>query len=421
MVADTNSDIDAVFIGAGINSLGAALLLAQTGWRVLVIDRNEEPGGAVRTQALTLPGFQHDIGAMNLSLFTGSPFYQQHKDALARKGVDFITADCSAGSVFLGGRFLGISMDQEETHGTIARFSRSDAEAWRTWRADFDDIAPTMFQIFGSPAPFGDPREYAFENLSDVPDSVQNRLRSILLDSLRTNLTARFESEELRAMIAAWGLHPDYAPDIAGGCFYPFLETNLDARQGISLVRGGSGRVIEALVALIKEAGGDVRTDTDVDKIVIEKDRAIGVRLKDGKIIHAKRAIIASTTLRALLDLTDHQLPLAEEQRAQLALWYWNPDDPPGPVRLARLAGRGSTAQLLRSHRSVDGLPGSCLSGEPGGAAERGALLCGCSADPLRSLAGAGRKTCLLDHGSVCPFLHTGRRRWRYRRQVLGP
>jgi len=55
---------DAGFIGAGINSLAAAFLLGKAGWRVLVAERNEQPGGAVRTMPLMLPGFHHDIGAL---------------------------------------------------------------------------------------------------------------------------------------------------------------------------------------------------------------------------------------------------------------------------------------------------------------------------------------------------------------------
>jgi phytoene dehydrogenase-like protein len=264
---------DVVFIGAGINALGAAYLLSQAGWRVLVVDRNNEPGGAVRTLELTLPGFRHDIGAMNLNLVAGSPFFQQHRDALARKGLELVTADHAVGTVFPGDRFLGITTDQDATLRAIARFSKADAEAWRTWLADFDACKPFLFRIFGAPAPAAAPLAYAFGDETNVPEPIQPALRGILLDSLRANLSARFESEEMRAVIAAWGLHPDYAPDIAGGCWYPFLETNIDQRQGIAIAKGGSGRVTHALADLIREAGGEVRTGASVDKIVIENVR----------------------------------------------------------------------------------------------------------------------------------------------------
>src|SRR5262245_61260562 len=100
------SSPDVVFIGAGINALAAAFLLARAGWRAVVVDRNKEPGGAVRTMELTLPGFRHDIGAMNLTVFANSPFFKRHRADLAARGVELITADCSFGSMLSDGRFL---------------------------------------------------------------------------------------------------------------------------------------------------------------------------------------------------------------------------------------------------------------------------------------------------------------------------
>lgn len=84
---------DAIVIGAGHNGLVAAIHLAKAGWRVLVLERNRVAGGAVQTREATLPGFQHDICATNLSLFAGSPFVRQFGTDLARHGLEFVTAD----------------------------------------------------------------------------------------------------------------------------------------------------------------------------------------------------------------------------------------------------------------------------------------------------------------------------------------
>ncbi len=312
-----NPSVDAIFIGAGINWLGGAFLLARAGWRVLVVDRNDMPGGAIRTLPLTLPGFRHDIGAMNLNLFTGSPFYQQHKNLFAAKGVEFIAADRSAGTVSADRRFLGVTTDNQENENAIAKFSKADVEAWRTWCADFDACAPSLFSLLGAPASRGGLLEEAFDGEADVPEAAQSVLRGILLDSMRANLTRRFESDEMQTMIAAWDLHPDYAPDIAGGCVYPFIETNIDARQGISIVKGGSGCLIEALTELIREAGGEVRCGAPVEKIVMEDGRAVGVRLGEGEVVRASKAVVASVRPTALLGLTGDQLPQPEAERAR--------------------------------------------------------------------------------------------------------
>jgi phytoene dehydrogenase-like protein len=241
-------DAEIIFIGAGINSLGAALVLAKEGWRVLVVDRNRDPGGAVRTMELTLPGFRHDIGAMNLTLLAGSPFYAEHREALAAKGLELVVAEHSFGSFAADGRFLGISTDLEGNVRSIARFSKEDAEAWKMWRADYDRCGSVLFQIFGSPAARSGPLELVFGRNGDLPPDVAVPVRGILLDSLRANLGRRFQSDVVQAVIAAWAMHLDYAPDVSGGCWMPFLETNGDERNGIPIARGGSGNMIRAIV-----------------------------------------------------------------------------------------------------------------------------------------------------------------------------
>ena len=54
------SDADAVVVGAGHNGLVAANLLVDAGWDVVVLEAEADPGGAVRSAELTLPGFTHD-------------------------------------------------------------------------------------------------------------------------------------------------------------------------------------------------------------------------------------------------------------------------------------------------------------------------------------------------------------------------
>ncbi|HEY3166159.1 MAG TPA: FAD-dependent oxidoreductase, partial [Candidatus Binatia bacterium] len=70
---------DAIVIGAGHNGLAAAVHLAAKGWKVAVVERAGEAGGAVKTREVTVPGFRHDLFAMNLSQFAGSPFYAVYK------------------------------------------------------------------------------------------------------------------------------------------------------------------------------------------------------------------------------------------------------------------------------------------------------------------------------------------------------
>lgn len=300
---------DVVLIGAGINSLGAALMLADAGKRVLVLDRNDEPGGAIRTLELTLPGFRHDIGAMNLSLIAGSPFYAEYGDALANKGFELVVADATFGSHDADGQFLGFTADDAANASAIAAFSPDDERGWRDWRDDYDRLSPLLFQLFGSPATAASPLDLLPDAAGRLSPDESARLRGILLDSLRKNLGGRFENDTLRAAIAAWALHLDYPPDVDGGCWMPFLETNGDALNGIPIARGGSGNLVRALVELIEDRGGRVISGQEVERVLIERDRAVGVALKGGQEVRASEAVVASVTPQALLGLVDRRLP----------------------------------------------------------------------------------------------------------------
>ena len=80
---------DAILIGAGHNSLACAAHLASKGWKTAIFEGSQTIGGAVRTDEYTLPGFRHDFGAMNLSLFAGSAFRRKYANELKAAGLEF--------------------------------------------------------------------------------------------------------------------------------------------------------------------------------------------------------------------------------------------------------------------------------------------------------------------------------------------
>lgn len=76
---------DAVIIGSGINSLVAAAVLSKSGWQVLICERNDRAGGAIRTEEITLPGFTHELLSSWHPLFVGGPAYALLKEDLDKK------------------------------------------------------------------------------------------------------------------------------------------------------------------------------------------------------------------------------------------------------------------------------------------------------------------------------------------------
>jgi phytoene dehydrogenase-like protein len=249
---------------------------------------------------VTLPGFRHDLYAMNLSLFAGSPFLAAHRERLSQAGLTFVAARQCFASVFPDASWLGVEQDLEATAARIAGFSTKDANTWRTMAAAFPAEAPHLFALLGAPMPSLAAlcavwRAWRAKGTGWVADMMR-----LLVASPRHWLDARFESDKLKAAMAAWGMHLDFAPDIAGGALFPYLESMANQSFGMTLGKGGADTIITAMVRVIESTGGEVRLNAEVDRILIDRGRATGVALAGGEKLAATRAVIANVNPRLL-------------------------------------------------------------------------------------------------------------------------
>jgi phytoene dehydrogenase-like protein len=300
----TPTHADAVFIGAGHNSLACAAHLAVKGWRVAIFEQANTPGGAVKTCDLTLPGFRHDWAAMNLSLFAGSAFHQKYQEELGRYGLEFAPVAHPFASVFPDGTWLGVSQDEAATTARIAAFSAADAVKWAELSADFPARAESIFGVLNSPMNL-----YALSCLAArflrKPGLIASLdLTRFLMSSPRAWLNETFENDQLKATLAAWGMHLDFGPDIAGGAMFPYLEAMANQAFGMVLGRGGADTIITAMRGMIEARGGQIECNAPVARILHENGRASGVELADGRRVTAKRAVIANVAPAALIQLT---------------------------------------------------------------------------------------------------------------------
>lgn len=295
---------DAVFIGAGHNSLASALHLAASGWKVALFEQAAVAGGAVKSGAYTLPGFQHDWAAMNLSLFAGSAFMKVYGAELAQNGLEFAPVSNPFASVFPDGSWCGVSTDASATRARIARLSEADAATWTRLTESFPSEAPHLFGLLGARMKLRALAYFVFKTLRAKGLAGTLDLTRFLLQSPRQWLSQNFESPKLHAMLGAWGMHLDFAPDIAGGALFPYLEGMAGQAFGMALGKGGSDVMIRALVGAIEARGGRIETGQSVRRILHANGKASGIVLADGCEISARRAVIANVAPRALPRLT---------------------------------------------------------------------------------------------------------------------
>lgn len=329
-------NFDCVVVGAGINGLAAAVHLSSRGWKVAVVEKNPVAEGAVRTEEITSPGFRHDLFAMNVSLFAGSAFYRTHKAALDAQGLEFVPVTNTFASVFPDGRWLGVSTDIEQTCALISEISPADATQWRAMAEAFPLEAAFIGGILSTPMPsialvrlvLGTWRKHGF--------AWMRNLARLLLSSPRAFLNTHFESNDVRALMSAWSMHLDFAPDTAGGAVFPYLESFGCQNFGMALGKGGADAIVRAMVAALTSSGGELILGAEVAEIEKDRDRASAVLLKSGERITARRAVIANVHPR---NLATKLVPSMEPRFSKAAQ-----DFRPGPA-------------TLMMHLALDSLP----------------------------------------------------------------
>jgi phytoene dehydrogenase-like protein len=306
---------DIVVAGAGHNSLLTAAYAARAGFSVLVLEGADRIGGDTTCEELTLPGFIHDPCATAHNLIQSNPLMRNDELQLDRYGLRYLYPDPVFTMPFRDGRSLTMWRNLDRTCAELARFSASDADAYRQLLADWQQLAPIVSDEREHPP--RPPAEVAARTRAGTMGEEGLRIRrSTALDVIRD----RFHDEHVRAFfawIAFMTLHPLDEPETG------LLAFSLVAgRQRFSwiLPEGGSIRLPLALARIIEENGGSVLTGKRVTRVIIEGGRATGVVTGDGSTYGASRAIVSSLHIRQLPSIVGEE-HLPADYLAGAARW----------------------------------------------------------------------------------------------------
>jgi phytoene dehydrogenase-like protein len=305
---------DAVFVGSGINSLAAAALLGKAGWRCCVLERNDWVGGAIRTAELTEPGFRHEVFSSWHPLFMGSAAYAELKDDLHARGLEYLNTEHPTGSLFPDGSaaFLSTSLD-----ANVAEFDRlapGDGDAWRRVYDAFMPNADVAFGLLGTELWSGAGLQLGLRAYRRFGREGLLSFTGTVLASCRDWLGETFESDGIHGLLAPWVLHTGLGPDQAASGFMTQVIAVALQLGGMPVPRGGGSVLVDALVGVIEDAGGAVRTGADVERVVVvDENGARGIVLAGGETVDAERAVVCSTTPQQLYERLLDGAPVPRE------------------------------------------------------------------------------------------------------------
>ena len=297
----TANTYDTIIVGAGHNGLVAANYLAKAGRKVLVLERRDRAGGQIAGEAFE--------GAAFDPLHAGA---QLRPEIVRELGLGLASgAAAPYVSLLPDGRRLVLDVANENaTRDSIRQFSEDDARRWPEFVVFMERAAAFLDAAYSTPMPrlphVGFAEGWPLAKLAWTLRRLggKDMFRVIRMMSMSTvEFTEEwFESEEVRAAIAAVGIHGHTLGSMSAGTGYTLMH-NWRNRGGLAHRAGGGARIADALVAALKASKGELRTNAEVERILVERSRAVGVRLTNGEEIRASNVFSAADPRRTLLGL----------------------------------------------------------------------------------------------------------------------
>lgn len=306
------SDPDYVIIGSGINALVAGALLGKAGRRVLLLERNDRIGGCIRTDEITAPGYIHDVMATTFVLFITSPAYAGLAGDLGKHGLEFCHSEHPTGVLLPDGRSAVLSMKRPENGASLDRLAQGDGARHLADVGGVEQNAPLLFALLGGQLwSWPTAKLLAGEAWRRGPRGLAQFFGEALTPA-RAWLEANYQSDVVQALWAPWVLHTGLSPESAYSAQMAKVIAFALEAAGAPIVKGGAQKLLDAFAGVIKETGGEIRTEADVVSVTAGAENlARGVKLPDGTEIQARRGVICSVTPTQLYEklLKDWKLP----------------------------------------------------------------------------------------------------------------
>lgn len=318
---------DIVIVGGGHNGLACAFYLARAGLSVTVLERRSILGGAAITEEFA-PGFRNSVASYTVSLLAPKIISDM---ALADHGLKILSRRVQ--------NFLPLNerdyllTGEGRTKGEVAKFSQRDAERLDAFGARLEILADLVRETLLKPPPnlsLGGWRDTLGEMLGALPlgrrlanlDLVSKRdLISLFGQSAGELLDAWFESEPVKASFGFDAIVGSYASPYMPGTGYVLLHHaigEVNGKKGTwGHAVGGMGAITQAMASACGERGVDLRTNVEVQEVIVENDRAVGVTTRSGDAFRA-RAVISNLNPKLLFGTLVDPSALPSDFRARM-------------------------------------------------------------------------------------------------------
>ena len=309
------SKYDAIVIGAGHNGLTNAAYLAKAGLDVLVVEKNDYIGGAAVSREM------HEGWIYSSCSYVCSMMRQAiHRDLdLSRHGLFLVPY---LGTVIFGDgdERLVAYHDEQAAYLELKRHSAHDADAMFRFHADLTRYSQLIRKTLMRTPP--DPTSIRLRDIREFlwlakkfwalgEKEVYEYIRFFTLSAAEF-LDDYFDNDLIKAAMASPGVIGTALGVQSPGSAYILLHHvmgDVDGSIGAwGLARGGMGAISESIASALREFGGELRTNAGVQKVLVERRKAVGVVLENGDEIRARIVVSnldARRTFTRIMDKDD--------------------------------------------------------------------------------------------------------------------
>lgn len=297
-------EADVIVVGSGHNGLVAAAYLAKAGLDVLVVEAAATPGGMTSTNPFEpeAPGFTLNEASIQASLFRTTTI-NDDLELSTRYGLRQTVIDPAHFQLAADGSSLGLWRDPRKTAAELEYFSKKDARALLELYEVIDAAVEIGLPMMQTNVMQPDIKAV----LKSAKALLKNRKQLVALGRWMSSsqveaIEESFEHDMIRApMLTSLPFMP-FDADLSG---WSLIYLGVLSKYGVAMFHGGTGSLPKALIAVLKDNGGDIITSSPVEQLIIENNRCTGVLIRGGREIRARRGVLTAcspkTTLTRLL------------------------------------------------------------------------------------------------------------------------
>lgn len=298
---------DVLIIGGGIGGLGLAALTAKKGMTTLVLEKNKLLGG--RMNMFRAKGFMFDMGP---SWYLMPDVFDHYFSLLGESPNKLLKLEKLTPSYRVFFKDTGAVVDMESNPKKVERTLEKLEPGSSLRFREYLRLSEYQYEIAK--------KHFMYKNYDSIFDfmnwrTVVEGTKLNVFTSMQKYVERFFSSDAVQKLmqytLVFLGSSPYNTPALYN------IMSHIDFNLGAFYPRGGMYEIVKAVSGIAKKHGAKFQTETEVNRILVERGRAVGVELKSGKKIYANQVVS-----NADVHHTDTQLLSPEHRQHTQA--YWN-------------------------------------------------------------------------------------------------